>query len=139
MTKLYCVLKVLKGFAFGLPASLCKAFDDFAYHTSTVPIGNEEIHRNPKYQIPKAGMQIFSQTCHVLSCQISHRRSCSDVFQTNMSENIPPNLHTWKCKVLLLDVAGISVESEYEDDATTNAIHSINTPWEKKTFLGNNW
>ena len=27
---------------------LCKAFANFVHHSCTVPIGNEDIHRNPK-------------------------------------------------------------------------------------------
>lgn len=39
----------VRGFAFGVPALLCKAFDDFVYpsHSCTVPIGNEEMQRRP--------------------------------------------------------------------------------------------
>ena len=36
---------IVGGFAFGVQASLCKAFDNFVYqnHSCTVPIGNEDI------------------------------------------------------------------------------------------------
>ena len=51
---------IVGGFAFGVPASLCKALDHFVYHSCTIPIGNEDIHRNPKFGFFKAGMHIFS-------------------------------------------------------------------------------
>ena len=53
---------IVGGFAFGVPASLCKAFDNFVYHSCTVPIGNQDIHRNPKCGFVKSGMHFFSQT-----------------------------------------------------------------------------
>ena len=39
--------QAIGGFAFGVPASLCKAFDDFVYQNCTTPKGNEEMKRNP--------------------------------------------------------------------------------------------
>ena len=51
---------IVGGFAFGVPASLCKALDHFVYHSCTVPMGNEDIHTNPKFGFFKAGMHIFS-------------------------------------------------------------------------------
>ena len=51
---------IVGGFAFGVPASLCKALGHFVYHSCTVSIGNEDIHRNPKFGFFKAGMHIFS-------------------------------------------------------------------------------
>ena len=53
---------IVGGFAFGVPASLCKAFDNFVYHSCTVPIANQDIHRNPKCGFVKSGMHFFSQT-----------------------------------------------------------------------------
>ena len=118
MTKLYCVLL---GFALGLPAS---AFDDFAYHSSTAPIGNEEIHnRNPKYQFLKQECRSFHK--HVIP--FLARFLTAEVVQmffrliwVRTSRQIYTRGNVRSC---CWDLGG----------------GCINTPWEKKTFLGKNW